>query len=440
MTSLFDGLRNLVSGLGGSRDKASTASYNWQELDAKELRDAYRSSWLAKKIVDIPAQDAVRDWREWQAQADQISFIEAEEKRLGVQAKVRQAQILARLYGGAAIYVAASDRSPEKPLDPASIRRGGIEALAVISRHRLSAYETQDSTLLPGYGEPSLYTVEGGVFVHPSRLVVFDGAALPDPDMRPDGWGDSVLQTTLDAVKATDSVAANILSLTYEARVDVVKVPRFTEGLRSGGPAYEKAMLDRWQLAMAGKGINGALMIDAEEEYQQKTLSFASIPDVWDRFMITVSGASDIPVTRLFGRAPAGMNATGEGDANNYYDMVRGIQTGSMQPAMSVLDECLIHSALGARPDDVFYNWRPLQQPSASEKAATADKITSAFERVYRMEGLVPEEPLSKSLVNALTESGVAPGLESGVAEYFAGNREDEDDPDRALEPEEGRS
>ncbi|WP_375568756.1 phage portal protein [Ahrensia marina] len=436
MTSLFDGLRNLVSGLGSSRDKASAASYNWQELDAKELRDAYRSSWLAKKIVDIPAQDAVRDWREWQAQADQISEIEAEEKRLGVQAKVRQAQILARLYGGAAIYIATSDRSPEKPLDPTSIRTAGIEALVVVSRHCLSAYETQDNTLLPGYGEPSLYTVEGGVFVHPSRLVVFDGAALPDPDMRPDGWGDSVLQTTLDAVKATDSVAANILSLTYEAKVDVVKVPRFTEGLRSGGPAYEKAMLDRWRLAMAGKGINGALMIDAEEEYQQKTLSFASIPDVWDRFMITVSGASDIPVTRLFGRAPAGMNATGEADTSNYYDMVKGIQTGSLQPAMAILDECLIHSALGARPDEVFYNWRPLQQPSAKERAEVADKTTSAFERVHRMTDLVPEEPLGKALINALTESGIAPGLEADVDEYFAGDREDEDDPDPALRPE----
>ena len=31
-----------------------------------------------------------------------------------------------------------------------------------------------------------------------------------------------------------------------------------------------------------------------------------------------MAGAAEIPVTKLFGRAPAGMNATGESDLANY--------------------------------------------------------------------------------------------------------------------------
>jgi len=421
---ILDGLRNLVSNLGTSRDKAFGAEYAFVSLSDAQLSQAWRSSWLAQKIVNLPAHESVREWREWQAEADQISRIEAEEARLGLVQKVRQARVLARLYGGAAIYIGTGDSDPTLPMDVGSVRAGGIQFLAVLPKLKLSAQTMQNDPTLPGYGRPSMYKMGSDTIVHPSRLVIFDGVHLPDPDMTSDGWGDSVLQATMDAVKAHDSVSANILSLTYEAKIDVVKIPDFTESLRSGGSAYEQNMLARWQLAMTGKGINGALMIDAAEEYEQKTMTFAGLPDIWDRFMVSVSGASDIPMTRLFGRAPAGMNATGESDTRNFYDMIKAQQSGEMQPAMAVLDECLVRSALGERPEEIHFNWKSLHQPDAKDRAEVADKITTAFERVHRMDGLIPEEALGRAVVNALTESGVAPGLEADVAEFFAGQGE----------------
>ena len=53
--------------------------------------------------VDIPALDATRRWRAWQADKAQIEKIEAEEVRLDLRAKVKQAMTRARLFGGAAM-------------------------------------------------------------------------------------------------------------------------------------------------------------------------------------------------------------------------------------------------------------------------------------------------------------------------------------------------
>ena len=68
-----DSLRSLVAGLGDpSRDKLASSYYGCQILDDQQLFNAFRSTWLGKKIVTIPAQDAVRKGRDWQASKDQI--------------------------------------------------------------------------------------------------------------------------------------------------------------------------------------------------------------------------------------------------------------------------------------------------------------------------------------------------------------------------------
>ena len=102
--TFFDGLRNVIARLGTDRDKASGSEYFYAPLTRTQIIGAYRSAWLPRKIVDIPAEDATRKWRTWNATKEQITAIEAVEQRFDIRAKVRRAMILARLTGGAAIY------------------------------------------------------------------------------------------------------------------------------------------------------------------------------------------------------------------------------------------------------------------------------------------------------------------------------------------------
>lgn len=70
--------------------------------------------------------------------------------------------------------------------------------------------------------------------------------------------------------------------------------------MASPGGRGRQVILERYTLANMSKGINGTLMHDKEEEgYETKSANFANLPEVLDRFLQIVSGATDIPATHL---------------------------------------------------------------------------------------------------------------------------------------------
>lgn len=438
LTFVRDGLASMVAGLGTERDKAASVYYTEPTIDQQQLVAAYRSSWLPRKIIDIPALDSCRAWRSWQAKNPQIEKIEAEETRLGVQGKVLEARKKARLFGGAAIYFDIGDDASQ-PLNLEKVRVGGLRFLTVLTPRQLQPGEIETDPLSPQYGRPRDYTIVNGVSaqpkVHPSRLAIFIGNEMPDRDITSGSafaWGDSVLTSVMEAVKQADATSANIASLIFEANVDVVTM----EGLMAyvGTPDGERKVTERYRIAATGKSINRMLILDGNETYERKSANFANLPDLMDRFFQNVSGASDIPMTRLFGMSPGGLNTSGESDLRNYYDRIASSQTLEMQPVLSNLDECLIRSALGSRDPDIHYVWNPLWQMSEKEKAeifkAKSDAVRTIAGKGGMESPLMPVEALSDAFVSELVEDGTLSGLEGAIKKYgtLAEQEEDEDD------------
>ena len=222
----------------------------------------------------------------------------------------------------------------------------------------------------------------------------------------------------MEAIKQADGTAANIVSLIFEAMIDIIRIPNFMASL--GNEDYKRKIIERYTLANTSKGINGTLMLD-KEEYESKSASFATLPDVLDRFLQIVSGAADMPATRLLGQAPAGMNATGESDLRNYYDRLQAMQSLEMTPAMYRMDEAIIRSALGSRPADVYYEWAALWGMSEKEKAdvfKTKADAARAIAGSSIQQPLMPIDALSDALVNTFVEDGSLPGLEAAIEEY----------------------
>ena len=92
--------------------------------------------------------------------------------------------------------------------------------------------------------------------------------------------------------------------------MDSIKIPQMMASLTD--PHYENVLMDRLALANRAKGISATVLLDAEEDYQQKTASFNTLPEILMAFFQLVSGAADIPATRFLGQSPGGMNSTGE--------------------------------------------------------------------------------------------------------------------------------
>ncbi|MDP9630072.1 UNVERIFIED_ORG: phage-related protein (TIGR01555 family) [Ensifer adhaerens] len=436
-----DSLTNMVANLGTSRDKASATFYSMPMLSDEELLNAYRGAWLPRKIVDIPAFDSVRAWRDWQATKPQIEAMEAEEKRLNVKGKILEAKIKARLWGGAALVIGTGEQDLTTSLDIERIGKGGLKYLTVMSRRQLTAGEIERDPASEWYGKPKMYQVSsaGGrqVEIHPSRLVIFNGNPSPDDEIVTSaypGWGDSVLLSVVEAIKQADGTAANIASLVFEAKVNIIRLPDFMQNI--GNAEYRAKILERYTLAATAKGINGDLLLDKEEEFEQKTASFATLPEVLMSFLQIVSGAADIPATRLLGQSPAGMNATGESDLRNYYDRLQAMQEVEMTPAMMRLDECIIRSGTGSRDPDIYYEWAPLWSMSEKEKAdvfKTKADAARALVGTSTSPPLLPIDALSDALVNSFVEDGSLPGLDAAIEEYGKLSEQDPSDSETAA-------
>lgn len=420
-TQLTDGLKNVVANLGTGRDKLASTEYFNQFYSAEQLLTMYRNSWLARSIVDLMAEDATRKWRKWRAPADQISKLERLEKKLKVKSRVKASKVAARLYGGACVYLNTESQTQDTELRPGSEE---IKSLVVLTTNNLTAEQRVTDINSRYFGLPEHYFLTTGgnadrVRIHASRLVIFTGADLPDDAggmALINKWGDSVLQSCMDAIRQADSTMANIASLVFEAKVDVMKFKGFAEMLAN--EANDSLIIRRLTNQAAMKGINGALVIDSEDDYEQKNASFGGLPEIVSKFMDCVSGASRYPVTRLFGRSAVGLSGSGDGDERVYFDRVSDEQS-DMSEAMEIMDECLIIQALGSRPDDVYFEWSPLRQLTETERADIFSKTATAARALAGgVEPIIPIDALSDSVVNEFVEQGMLPGLETAIAKY----------------------
>ncbi len=423
-----DGLASMLGGLGDiDRDKSAGSFYTYPFLPLDQVLNLYRGSWLARKIIDVPTNDAFRKGIDWQADNADITKIEETMSALGLMHKLMAALQRGDLFGGGAVFIGTGETNLDRPLEIERIGKGGVKYLTVMSRWDLSPGPLNLDVTSEFFGEPTYYQVNGnGVQqrIHPSRLVIFKGAELPDQRWtfaaEGIGWGDSILLAKLAAIKGFDSTYGNIVSLVFEANIDVFGVPQLIDQLNqpptSAPVSMENRMLKRFWLAAASKGINRSIIKDAAETFERKAITFGGLAEILDRMMTTASGAADIPSTRLFGMSPAGMSATGESDMRNYYDNVGSRQKNVITPAAHKLFEAVIRSTFGTRPADLFYLWAPLWQSTAKELAEIG-KINADTANVWMTSGLIPPEALSQVVITQQTEAGIYPGLEEAAAE-----------------------
>jgi phage-related protein (TIGR01555 family) len=414
---LLDGFTNLVSNLGAANGKTGANGYLTRLSGQQEVEAAYESSTWFGKILDIRADDATREGRSWKGDKDQVEKLEAEELRLGFWPKVNQAIKWADLYGGAVIIPDLPGNSAS-PLNLDRVTAGSVKFLSVLNRYDIQAEGIDRNPLSPGYGGPERYRVntQAGLSLvfHPSRVILFNGRTTGSMTNRSEVWGTSLWTHLADSVLASDSAAAVISALMQEAKIDVVAVDEFMDSM--GTPEYEARFMKRWQLVAMLKSVANVTLIDKGDQWEQKSINWAGLPEAVQTLLTVMAGAADIPLTRLTGVQAKGLSNGGDVDLRNYYDGVKAKQKLQISPMLAPLDEIMIRNALGSRPDDLWYDWRPLWQPSEKERAET-QKIRAETFAIELNTGALAEEPLAQSYINGAIESGLYPGYEQAIAD-----------------------
>lgn len=390
-----DGLVNVVSGLGTNKSKRSHTAFqyaqlnNWQQLDA-----AFQSNWLARAICEIPAEDMTREWRT--IKCDGADAIRVEEDRVHAQSSIGEAATWARLYGGALILM-LTGQNLEEPLDPKRVKKGGLLRLMVFDRWDVTPLTMNTyNVLAANYLQPEYYILTGGAQrVHWTHFARFEGAKLPRRQrILTMGWGASELQCCIEDIMDTVSSKDGIAELMQEANVDVITRTGLLDELASD---QDDVIVSRYsQFSLLKSNFNMALLDDGEK-FDRMTLNLSGVSTVLEVFMTWISGAAKIPLTRLFGTSAKGMNATGDGDTDNYHATLASKRMHQIDPGLRVLDEVLVRSALGFWPDDFNFIWNPLRQPDMVE-IAQANKANAERDVLYKDSSVIQVSQIQRRL------------------------------------------
>lgn len=392
-----DSLTNAITGMGGMLDKSTHSAYQAQSaMGQAELEAMYRSDWIAAKAVDLVAEDMTRAWRTMTGlDQPQLEALMRAEKRLGLKGKIQDALKWARLYGGS-IVVMRIDGTGEihEPLALEKVRPGSLRYLVAVDRWRASASGVTTTDIISrNYGKPEYYQV-GGSRVHHSRVLRFDGVVLPYfMASQNSHWGDSILERMRVAVINAAAIYQSISSLVHEASLDVLKIP----GLMNlvSDCEGEKNLLKRLQAANLSKSIHNMLVLDANEAYEKKTGNFSGLQPLIYDYIAAAAGAADIPITRLLGVSPGGLNATGESDLENYYTSISTRQESSLAPQLDQLDQVLLRSVLGSVPDEYSYTFNSLKMLT-DERRAAMEKLL--VDKHVAASALLPDETIYQKM------------------------------------------
>lgn len=421
----LDSWVNLVTGLGTARDKGSYAKI----LPGHQLADAtlealFNEDDTARRVVTKLPREAMRRGYKVVLEADDDANADVERKlqdylrKLQADARLRDGWTWARLYGGGSgVFVGADDgRSPDQPLNEAGIR--SIRFLNIIKRPQLTVQKRFDDLNQPNYGQPEIVRVnQTGVAsnsvnmsrpvdVHVSRLILFDGvlsARTTAPAINE--WDDSVLQSTYQALQQSQTTWQSIAHLVTDANQGVLKIQDLIALTAAGQSEVLRTRIEAMDMA---RSVCRAILIDAEKEsFERVATSFAGLPEVLDKMMSRVASAAEMPVTLLYGRSPAGLNATGESDIRGWYDVVADAQTDILLPRLHRLIRLVLLAkdgpTKGVEPDpwDIEFNalWEPTDKELADTRKVKADTYVALVEGQIVTEseaaiGLAPDFPV----------------------------------------------
>lgn len=386
---------------------------NWQVLNS-----LYRSHWVVQKIINTIPQDMMKNGYDLQSDInpDQIQQISKIIRQTRLHSKILNGLYWGRLYGGAAgiIMIDGEADHMDEPLDLDRVMPGAFKGLLIMDRWsgiQPSADLITDITD-PDFGMPEYYEVtlpegQGVIRLHNSRVCRFTGREMPYLEKLAENyWGTSEMEHVFSELKKRDNVSWNIALLTFMANIRVMKMDGMEQLMAYGGGKQQEALYNTLEGLNMMLNNNGIQILGKDDSYESHQYTFSGLGEVYDRFMMDVSGACGIPVTKLFGRSPAGMNSTGDADMDNYYDTIEQSQESQLRPVLDKLLPIVCMSALGAVPDDLDYIFNPVRRPSNDEKQSLGSQQTAAVVQAYTA-GLVSEKTALRELQGSSKLTGM---------------------------------
>ena len=437
-----DGYVNLLNKYGTKQDNSEAYKFEREPvIPDMQLTGLYEGNGLFSKIIDTPAEEALKHGFDLNLKSDELNaFVEDALDDLEWEEKAATAIKWARLYGGALIVMLIDDgHGLEEPVDWEHIR--SIDELRVYERSIVqpdyaSLYQ-QDyggkgvGNRVSKFGQPEYYYVSsiyGSFKVHESRCLVFRNGVLPEQTSNATYlfWGMPEYVRIRRALRETVTAHTDSVKL-LERSVQAIYSMKGLASLLTTDDG-ENQVLKRLQLVDTSRGLLNSIAIDSEgEQYDFKTFQFSGVKDVIDATCNMLSALTNIPQTILFGRSPAGMNATGDSDFESYYNFVEKIQRLMLKRNLRTLLDVVFRAGIAsgdvAEEPDYKLEFKPLWSLSDTEQAAVDQtKAQTALVKAQTAQTYVDMQALDPTEVRRRLASDEEFDVEDIISE------DDEDD------------
>lgn len=437
-----DGYVNLLNKYGTKQDNSEAYKFEREPvIPDMQLTGLYEGNGLFSKIIDTPAEEALKHGFDLNLKSDELNaFVEDALDDLEWEEKAATAIKWARLYGGALIVMLIDDgRGLEEPVDWEHIR--SIDELRVYERSIVqpdyaSLYQ-QDyggkgvGNRVSKFGQPEYYYVSsiyGSFKVHESRCLVFRNGVLPEQTSNATYlfWGMPEYVRIRRALRETVTAHTDSVKL-LERSVQAIYSMKGLASLLTTDDG-ENQVLKRLQLVDTSRGLLNSIAIDSEgEQYDFKTFQFSGVKDVIDATCNMLSALTNIPQTILFGRSPAGMNATGDSDFESYYNFVEKIQRLMLKRNLRTLLDVVFRAGIAsgdvAEEPDYKLEFKPLWSLSDTEQATVDQtKAQTALVKAQTAQVYVDMQALDPTEVRSRLASDEEFDVEDIISE------DDEDD------------
>lgn len=437
-----DGYVNLLNKYGTKQDNSEAYKFEREPvIPDMQLTGLYEGNGLFSKIIDTPAEEALKHGFDLNLKSDELNaFVEDALDDLEWEERAATAIKWARLYGGALIVMLIDDgRGLEEPVDWEHIR--SIDELRVYERSIVqpdyaSLYQ-QDyggkgvGNRVSKFGQPEYYYVSsiyGSFKVHESRCLAFRNGVLPEQTSNATYlfWGMPEYVRIRRALRETVTAHTDSVKL-LERSVQAIYSMKGLASLLTTDDG-ENQVLKRLQLVDTSRGLLNSIAIDSEgEQYDFKTFQFSGVKDVIDATCNMLSALTNIPQTILFGRSPAGMNATGDSDFESYYNFVEKIQRLMLKRNLRTLLDVVFRAGIAsgdvAEEPDYKLEFKPLWSLSDTEQAAVDQtKAQTALVKAQTAQAYVDMQALDPTEVRRRLASDEEFDVEDIISE------DDEDD------------
>lgn len=415
-----DSFTNFAFKMGiGADNPLTSAGYGFNPITRVRtlLEWVHRGSWLGGVVVDVVAEDMTRAGITLEADdldPDARERIDEAAVALTVWKQLCSAIKWARLYGGSIAVLMVEGQQMDTPLRINTIGKGQFKGLLVLDRWTVDPSLNDLVTEFgPNLGKPKFYRVQNdaqalrNMKIHYTRVIRLEGIELPYwQKVMENLWGESVLERLYDRMIAFDSATTGAAQLVYKAYLRTYKIDGLRENIAAGGPQLD-GLVKYTEMIRRFQSIEGMTLLDKDDEMDvMQTTAFSGLSDALTQFAQQLSGATGIPLVRLFGQSPSGFNG-GDTDLRNYYDKINKEQSTELTPGVTTLYRCL-GQTVGAPLKDtgVRVKFNSLWQLDDKEKAeianSTADAVSKAADG-----GLISQATSMKELQTSSRVTGI---------------------------------